>query len=440
MIEIRTIGGYGEFGRNCTAIKVGDEVVILDLGVHLENYIQMTEDDDKEVSVDELTLAKAIPDLSLLGDWKEKVVAIVPTHAHLDHVGAIPYLANEFNATIYSTPFTDAVIRSILRDKKYDIRNEMKVVKLNSKHKISENIEIEFVNITHSVPDSAMVVVHTPEESIVYANDFKLDNTPTLGDKPNLKRLKELKGNVIALVIESLYAGVEGKTPSEKEAKDMLEKLLIDINEDGKSIIVSTFSSHISRLKSIVEIGKKIGRKIIFLGRSLSRYVEAAEEVGLIDFSDVEIKKYGKEIKKRMKTLVNEKDDYLIVCTGHQGEKRAVLSRMANNELEFNFGSDDIVVFSCRVIPSEINEENREILEEELKKKGVVIYKDVHASGHGCRDDLKEVISLLDPNYVIPAHGTLEKENELAKAAEELGYKIGEDVLVLKNGETIILE
>jgi len=384
MIEIRTIGGYGEFGRNCTAIKIDNEVILLDLGLHLENYIRFTENREENATLSELTWVKAIPDISKLGDWADSVVAIVPTHAHLDHVGAIPYLAGEFDAPIISTPFTNAVIKSILRDKKWDLRNELKVIQVNSTYTVSENIKIEFINMTHSTPDSTMVAIHTPYGVIVYANDFKIDKTPTLGEKPNLKRLAEISKDTKVLILESLYADTEGKTPSEQEAKDKLEELLNQLDSTGRSIIISTFSSHIARLKAIVELGKKMGRKIIFLGRSLARYVEAAEEIGLVDFSnDVEMGRFGKEIKRRLKTLVHEKADYIIVCTGHQGERNAVLSRMAHEELDFRFDEKDIVIFSCTVIPTEVNQENRDILEETLRKKGVEIYTDIHASGHG---------------------------------------------------------
>ena len=441
MLEIRTIGGFGEFGRNCTAIKVDNEVILLDMGLHLENYIRFTENEEKNVTTDELTWVKAIPDISELKDWKSLVIAIIPTHAHLDHVGAIPYLAGEFDAPIISTPFTDAVIRSILRDKKWEIRNELKVAQLNSTHKISEKIKVEFINMTHSTPDAVMVAVHTPYGVIVYANDFKIDHTPTLGEEPNLKRLKELSNDTRALILESLYADTEGHTPSESEARFMLDKLLNEIDSEGKSIIISTFSSHIARLKTIAELGKKMNRKIIFLGRSLARYVEAAEEVELVDFSNhIEMGRFGREIKKRLKTLVNEKEDYIIVCTGHQGERNAVLSRMANHELDFRFDENDIVIFSSSVIPTGVNEENRDILEETLKKKGVDIYTDVHASGHGSKEDLKDIIKIINPDIVIPAHGNLIKEKDLAKIAEELGYKIGEDVFVVNNGETIKIE
>ena len=186
--------------------------------------------------------------------------------------------------------------------------------------------------------------------------------------------------------------------------------------------------------------GTEMGRKIVFLGRSLCRYIDAAEEVGIVDFHDLERVRYGKEIKRRLKKLADEKEDYLIVCTGHQGERRAVLSKMAHNEFDFRFNSDDMVVFSCTVIPTEENEENREVLEDELKKKGVEIHKDVHASGHGSKEDLKEVISLLRPKFLIPAHGNLEKEENLAKASLELGYELEKNVFVLKNGETVKLE
>ena len=443
MIQLCTIGGYNEIGRNCTAIKIDEEVIILDLGIHLEKYIRYTEDEDiKKFSANELIKAGALPDLSIIEDWIEKVIAVVPTHAHLDHIGAIPYLSDRFNAPIISTPFTNAVIRAILEDENMTLKNPLKVVNINSKYKISDNIEIEFVNITHSTPQTAMVVLHTKKGAILYANDFKIDNFPTLGLKPNFDRLKEIASEgVLAFIVDSLYADTAGKTPSEEVAKTMLKDVLLSTNSDEKAIIVSTFSSHIARIKSIVEIGKQINRKIIFLGRSLSKYVSAAEECGIINLSDeVEIIKYSSQVKKRIKQLNNDKEKYIIVCTGHQGEKQAVLSKIAREEINFNFEKGDIVIFSCTVIPTNLNITNREELEIDLEKKGARIFKDIHVSGHGSKEDMRDMIELLKPKYIIPAHSDLRREALLAQLASDMGYELGEKVFIMQNKQRLELK
>ncbi|MFT4304642.1 MAG: RNase J family beta-CASP ribonuclease [Candidatus Woesearchaeota archaeon] len=443
MIKVCTIGGYNEIGRNCTAIKIDNEVVILDLGLHLERYIRYTEDEDiKKISSEELVKVGALPDLSIIDEWIKDVVALVPTHAHLDHVGGIPYLSDIFNAPIISTPFTNAVIKAILNDEKMHLKNPLKVVNINSKYRISENIEIEFVNITHSTPHTAMVVLHTKYGAIIYANDFKIDNFPTLGLKPNFDKLKEIgKKGVICLIIDSLYADTAGKTPSEEVAKTMLKDVLLSTNSDEKAIVVTTFSSHIARIKSIVEIAKQMNRKILFLGRSLSKYVNAAEECGIINFSDeVEIVKYSSQVKKRIKQLNNEKEKYIVVCTGHQGEKQAVLSKIARDEINFKIGKDDIIIFSCTVIPTNLNISNREELETELEKKGIRIFKDIHVSGHGSKEDMRDIINILNPKYIIPAHSDLRREALMAKIASDMGYELGEKVFIMQNKQFLELK
>jgi len=269
MIEIYAVGGYNEVGKNCTAIKVDDEVIIVDLGIHLENYIKLTEDEDiVKINPDKLMQVGAVPNISVLDKVKDKVKALILSHAHLDHIGAVPYISDKFKAPIICAPFTVEVIKSILKDDRIKLNNEIKTVNINSFYKISENIKIEFVHITHSVPQSALVAIHTKYGIILYANDFKLDMHPTLGKKPDFKRMEELsKEGIIALIVESTYAKDAKKMPSESVAKDMLRDVLIDTNNKDNLIIVTTFSSHIARLKSIVEFGKKLNRKnCFFLG------------------------------------------------------------------------------------------------------------------------------------------------------------------------------
>jgi len=442
MIEIYAVGGYNEVGKNCTAINVDGEVLIIDLGIHLENYIKLTQDEDLvKIDANKLMDAGAVPNISVLDKVNKNVKAMIISHAHLDHVGAVPYISDKFKAPIICAPYTAEVIESILKDDKIKINNEIKTVNINSKYKVSDKIEIEFIHITHSIPQSAIVAVHTKYGVIIYANDFKLDLYPTLGKKPNFKRLKEIsKENVIALIIESTYASDQRKMPSEQVAKEMLRDVLLGTENKNNLIIVTTFSSHMARLKSIIEFGKKLDRKIVFLGRSLSKYVIAAENVGIINFSkDVEMIKYSRQIERKLKKINKDRKKYLLVTTGHQGEPKSVLHKIAKREFKFDLYPGDNVVFSCRTIPTPTNIANREALENELKQTGVRIFKDIHQSGHAAREDLRDFINMVKPKNIIPAHGTKEMKDALADLGVEMGYELGKSIFLVKNGESIQL-
>jgi len=440
MIQICTVGGYNEVGKNCTAIKVDDEVIIIDMGIHLEKYIEYTQDEDVVIDPDDLIKVGAIPNISVIKDWLKDVKAIIPTHAHLDHVGALPYLANKINAPILCTAYTAEVIKAITADEKIKLKNEIKVLNTNSTLKLTKNIKVEFVNTTHSTPQTVMVAIHTKYGIIIYANDFKFDNYPTLGKKPNYERLEELgKEGIIALIVDSLYAPKAIKTPSETVAKEMLRDVLIGTNSKGKAVIITTFSSHLARLNSIIEFGKLMKRKIVFLGRSLSKYVQAGENIKLINFSkNVELVKYRKEVSKKLKYLTQHREKYLIVVTGHQGEPKSVLSRIINNETDFRLMPEDHVIFSSTIIPVDINFENRKRMEDKLMQQKVRIFKDIHVSGHAAREDLRDLINLTKPKNIIPAHGNFNMESALAELCTEMGYKKN-NIFLVKNGDFIEL-
>lgn len=443
MVEIYAIGGYNEVGKNMTAVRVDNEIIILDMGLHLPNYINFTKDEDvMAADPADLIEAKAIPDDSVLHQWKDQVKAIIPTHAHLDHVGAIPYLAKNYDCPVICTPFTAEVIKAITRDEKIKLKNQIKILNSNSTIKISKNFKIEFIYATHSTPQTVMVALHTKEGVILYCNDFKFDNFPTIGAKPNYKRLKELgKENVIALIVDSLYCTEARKMPGENIAREMLKDVMVGTDSEGKAVIVTTFSSHLARLKSIVEYGKKMGRKIVFLGRSLAKYIQAGENIGLINFSkDADVVKFGGEIKRKLKRI--EKDGvekYLLIITGHQGEPKATLSRMVDGELPFKFKKGDHVIFSCNVIPAPTNIELRKILEGKLQKFGVRIFKGVHVSGHAAKEDIRELIQFIKPKHIIPAHSEKEMSEALLFLTEEMGYEKDKNVHLIKNGKILNL-
>lgn len=437
MIEIYSVGGYNEVGKNCTAIKIDDEVVLLDLGIHLESYIKYTQDEEIiNLTGSELMRVGAVPNIKVIDELKSKVKAIIPTHAHLDHIGAIPYLGSRFDCPIIGTPYTTAVLRTILKDEKINIRNEIITINPNSTYSVSKNIKIEFVNITHSTPQTVIAAIHTKYGTILYANDFKFDFYPVIGKKPDFKRLRELgKQGVVLLIVDSTYANYDQKTPSEAVAKQMLRDVLLGTDSRGKAVFVTTFSSHLARLKSIISLGKKLNRKILFLGRSLSKYVWAGEDAKIVSFNkDVEVVRYREKMKNWLKKVEKDRGKYLVVVTGHQGEPKAILSSIVDNKFPFRFQKEDHVVFSCKTIPAGINIENRGILEQKLKDLGVRIFKDIHVSGHAAREDLRDLINLAKPKNIIPAHGDENMTAGLADLALKMGYD-KKNVHIMRDGD-----
>ncbi|MBU1201970.1 MAG: MBL fold metallo-hydrolase [Nanoarchaeota archaeon] len=432
-IEIIPVGGYSEIGRNCTAVKIDDEIVILDLGLHMEHYIEHSDSDDiVDMSSKTLMNIGAVPDIRILDNVKAKTVAICISHAHLDHVGATPFLANKFNCPVYGSQFTIEVLKTTIKDEKIDLKNKLVAKKENSRFKVSKNVEVEFINVTHSTPHTVMIAIHTKYGVVLYGNDYKIDNYPTLGNKTNIKRLKELKVKVF--IVDCLYSTNPTKTPSESIAKQMLKEILLNSNNKKNSIFVTTFSSHIARIKAVKEIGRKMGRTVVFLGRSLSKYAFSAESAGVTSFSDVTIVKYSNKVKKFL-SKIKDPEKYLFVVTGHQGEPKATLSKIVN-ENYFNFKSGDIVIFSCQIIPVKVNYNNRRILEDSLKQKHVRIFRDIHVSGHASKEDQREVFAIIKPEHIIPVHGDLPRMQAMKELALEEGFS-EDKIHFLKNGDVL---
>jgi ribonuclease J len=441
-MKIHTIGGFSEVGKNMTALEMGEDAFIFDEGFFLPAIVEMQEREEFKYSENRLRAVKAIPDDYAIENIRHKVRAQLIGHAHLDHVGAVPFLSNRYKAPIYGTPFTNSVLNSLLRDENVHLENNIKTIQPNSSFYIqgkNKKYLAEFVNITHSTPQTSMIAVHTDEGVVIYANDFKLDDNPVLGLKPNYQKLAELsKEGVKAIVIDSLYSGADRKTPSEKIARHLLEEVLFGIQNKDAAIFVTTFSSHIARLKSIVEYGKKMNREIVFLGRSLNKYSESAREVGIAPFiKDVKICAYRRQVEKILNQIERKRKNYLVVCTGHQGEPGSILERLSRNQLPFRFEQNDNIIFSSSVIPAEVNKENFSKMEEKLKKRKTRIFKDVHVSGHGGREDLRDVIRMLNPEHIIPSHGDESKTLPMVELANEMGYKTGKQVHLMKDGGSL---
>jgi len=442
-MRIYGIGGFNEVGKNMTVVDLGEDAIIFDCGLFLPPVVEL-EEADKVYSEKKLKAIGAIPADDLLDreGLRSKVRAIIPSHAHLDHIGGIPWLAYRYNAEIIGTPFTIEVLKTILKDENIFLKNKIKTVQPNSFCYIqgkNKKYKVDFIHITHSTLQCSMLALHTPEGVILYSNDFKFDNNPVLGQIPNYDKLKEIaKEGVKVLIVDSLYSGDNRKTASERVARTLLEDVLFTTTNKNSGLFVTTFSSHIARLKSIAEFGKRLNRKVVFLGRSLNKYVSAAARINLCPFrKDIEIATYRNQLEKQLKKIENKRGDYMVVCTGHQGEPGSILDRISKNKLQFRFRQDDQLLFSSSVIPTKQTIENREQLDSRLKKRGVRMFNNLHVSGHAGREDLRDFINMIHPEHIIPAHGDHSKTYPMVELAQELGYK-NKDIHLINNGQKLI--
>ena len=444
-VEVIAIGGYQEVGKNMTAVRIGDDVVIFDMGIHLDR-ISMHEDTDidRMHSLD-LIERGVIPDDTLMKDVDGKVKGIVFSHGHLDHIGAVAKLAHRYDAPLIGTPYTAALIeKQIKGERKFKVTNPIKVLNPGSKVKLSKDITLEFVQSTHSIPQAVFPVLHTPEGVIVYALDFKFDNHQKVSPPPDYKRLKELgRKGVLALIVETTNAKNydEVKTHSERIAKNILEDVMRGPLHEKTGMIVTTFSSHVERVQAIADIAKKSHREIFFLGRSMERFCGIAQKLGILNLpSNASIYGSPKAVNRALMKADEDRANYLLVTTGHQGEPDALLPRIASGRTPFNIKKGDNVIISAPIIPNPTNAANRPIMERRLKLKGAGIYPNAHVSGHAGREDHREFLRMLKPQHIIPAHGDLSMLAAYAELAEEEGYRIGYDIHILRNAQAQVFK
>ncbi len=442
-IGIIAVGGYNEMGRNMTGIRIDDEIIVLDMGLQLDR-VQIYEDSeiDKMHSM-ELIKRGAIPDDTVMKEVSGSVKAIVCTHGHLDHIGAISKLAHRYKAPIIATPYTAELVRHEISDeKKFKVTNEVIPLRLGGTYNLTPDIQIEFIRIQHSIVDSAFAAIHTKDGIVLYASDFKLDRTPTLGEPPDFQRLRKLgKEGVRAMITESTNSGLSGKTPSEQIAKDLVRDVLLGTEETDSGVLITTFSSHVARINAIIEAAEKMNRIPVLLGRSMERYISIAQKMGYIKYPEaLEIHGSRNAIDKAMKRMSQDgKKKYLPIITGHQGEPDSILTRIANLETQFKIEPGDKVIFSANTIPSPMTMANRHALEIKLKMQGARLYENVHVSGHASREDHWELLRMINPEQVIPSHGTMTMHSSYVEMAEDAGYVFGDTVHIMRNGEEMVL-
>jgi ribonuclease J len=424
-----------------TAVRCGKDIVIFDMGLRLDQVMIHEDAEIENLHSLDLIQMKAIPDDTMMNTVEGTVKAIVCTHGHLDHIGAVTKLAHRYNAPIISTPYTIELIRQQIQgEQKFGVNNKLFALKGGQRYTISGTLTLEFVRVQHSIIDTVMAVLHTPHGAVVYANDFKLDRTPVIGDPPDFARLRQLgKEGVLALIVESTNIDVKGRTPSERVARDLLRDVITSYEDDKSAILVSTFSSHIARVKTIAECAHEIGRKPVLLGRSMERYSSTAEQMKLVAFPGT-LSMFGnrRTVERTMRRMIKAgKEKFMPIVTGHQGEPGAVLTRIALDETPYKIDKGDKILFSARVIPNPMNFGQRYMVETRLKMKGARIFEDLHVSGHAQREDHYELLHLLDPQHVIPSHGGLNMIGAYVSFAEEVGYKFGSDLHILRNGQRV---
>jgi ribonuclease J len=440
-IEIIAVGGYDEVGRNMTAVRCGKEIVIFDMGLRLDQLMIHEDAEVEEMHSLDLIKIKAIPDDTVMQTVEGTVKAIVCSHGHLDHIGALPKLAHRYNCPIIATPYATELIRQqISGEKKFVVNNKLYALSAGQKYTISQNLVLEFVHTQHSIIDTVTPVLHTPNGAIVYACDFKFDRTPVIGKPPDFARFRQI-GNegVVALIVESTYIHRSGRSPSERIARNLVRDVITSFEDDKNGIVVSTFSSHISRVKTIAECAHEIGRKPVFLGRSMEKYSVTAEQMKYVSFPDT-ASVFGtrRTADRMMQRMMKEgKEKFLPIITGHQGEPGSILTRIALGETPYLLSNGDKVLFSANIIPNPMNVGQRYRIEQHIKKSGARVFEDLHVSGHAYREDHYEFLQMLKPQHIIPAHGDLMMAAAYATFASDLGYTLNKDVHPMKNGQRL---
>ncbi|KAF1075068.1 RNase J family beta-CASP ribonuclease [Methanogenium sp. MK-MG] len=444
-VEVIAVGGYNEVGRNMTAVRCGKEIVIFDMGLRLDQIMIHEDAEVENLHSLDLIEMKAIPDDTIMNTVEGTVKAIVCTHGHLDHIGAIPKLAHRYDAPIIATPYTAALIRQQIEgEKRFVVNNPVFELPAGKKYRyeISQHLSLEFIIVQHSIIDAAMAVLHTPRGAIVYALDFKLDRTPVLGEPPNIARMREVgKEGVLALITESVNVNMPGRCPSERIAQRLVRDVMTCYEDEKSAMLVGSFASNIARVKMIAECAHEIGRKPVLLGRSMERYSSTAEQMKLVGFPrGMTMRGNRRTVDKMFRTIMKEgKDKYVPIVTGSQGEPGAILTRLASGQTPFKLEKGDKILYSAKVIPNPMNYGQRHTQEVLLRMRGARIFTDLHVSGHAYREEHYEVLHLFNPQHVIPAHGDIDMTGGYLKLAEDCGYTLNNDVHLLRNGQKLLI-
>ncbi len=402
-VKVTFLGGVGEIGKNMTAIEYNDEIIVIDAGLTFPG------EDLPGVDV-------VIPDISYLKANKDKVKAIILTHGHEDHIGALPFVLNEINVPIYGSRLTLALVENKMHE--YE-KIKYKAISVKPKNVLKlGSFTIEFIKVSHSIAGSLALCITTPVGNILHTGDFKIDFEPIDGVMTDLARIGELgKRGIKLLLCESTNVTRKGYSMSERSVGRTLNTIF-EKNPD-KRLFIATFASNIHRLQQILDLAEKYGRKVAFTGRSMINVSEVAMKIGELTYKKENIIDIDKVDKYADKEL-------LIVTTGSQGEPMSALTRMAAGEFKkIKLRENDLIVFSASPIPG--NEKYVYNVINALYKLGAdVIYDElaeVHASGHACQEELKTIHALAKPEFFIPVHGEYRHLRMHSLLAQQLGMQ-----------------
>ena len=416
-LKLSFLGGVGEVGKNMMVLEYGEDMIIVDCGVAFPS------DDMPGIDL-------VIPDFSYVIKNKNRIKAVIITHGHEDHIGALPYLMQEINAPVYASRLSAALIDNKLKEHKKKFKTN--VVKNKSIVKAG-CFTIEFVKVTHSISGYMGIAVTTPIGVWFHTGDFKMDFTPIDGEPIDLIRLAEIsKKGVLLLTADSTNAERPGFSMSEKKVGATLDGLFAQNKQ--KRIIIATFASNVHRIQQILDLCEKYGRKTVFTGRSMQNVCETASKIGEL--------RYNRENITDVNSLNKYDDDKIcILCTGSQGEPNSALSRMANGEFpKVEITNNDYIIFSASAIPGN-EKEIGEVINALYKKGASVIYEslaEVHVSGHAYQEELKTIQSIIRPKFFVPCHGEFRHLRAHANISMDLGKKERE-IVIPDLGDTITI-
>jgi ribonuclease J len=418
-LEVVPLGGLGEFGMNMMAVSWEDTTILIDAGVMFPDP-------------DQLGVDLIIPDMTFVEARRDKVKALILTHAHEDHIGAVPHVMPLFDGPVYGTAMTLAFLEPKLAEHEIDFGARLKPIRPRDKVTVGP-FTIEFIRVTHSMPDCVALAITTPAGTIVHTGDFKIDQTPIDGEHFDLHRFSELGAQgVLALFADSTNIDRKGFTGSEVEVIEAFEELFSSTL--GK-LVVAAFSSSIYRMQVLVDLAVQFDRKVAFVGRSIVQNSEIAQRLGIlrvpagVQIRDSDVGSYASQ-------------DVLCLVTGSQGEPQAALSRIAIDDHRFvKLSPDDTVVLSARAIPG--NEKAISRTMSHVARRGADVVtpemKHVHVSGHGSAEELKLVLSLVRPRYFVPIHGEYRQLSQHARVATRVlsGSDRKVQVLLAQDGDII---
>ena len=417
-LQVIPLGGLGEFGMNMTAIRYGEDIIVVDCGMMFP---------DAEL----LGVDLVMPDLTFLKENQAQVRAVILTHGHEDHIGAVPYFLSEIDVPVYGTAFTLALVERRLEE--YDLDREPRLIKVKPKQAIGIGpFKIEFIHVTHSIVSAVALAITTPLGVIIHTGDYKVDPTPTDNELFDLHTLADYgKRGVLLLLSDSTNSDRPGYTESERAVKPRMEEIF---SRSENRIIVSCFSSSIHRVQLVLDLAEEYGRRVAIIGRSMVSVTEIAHAHGLLSIPD--------GILLRPQDVMGlPREKVAVLVSGTQGEPMSALSRVAvDNHKHISVDKGDVVVMSSRIIPG--NEKPIYRMIDHMSRRGAdVLYGSMnpplHVSGHGSVEEMKLVLNLVRPRFFMPIHGEFRQLTKHAKLAEHLKFAGLEETFIMDMGDVL---